>query len=81
MAGNLGSGHTAALCQPNDQNDKRKHQQQMNRAAKGVAADHSQSPHNEQNKENSQHENLTSYYYLTLAGRLKVGFRQTINLR
>jgi hypothetical protein len=48
------------LCQTYYENDERKHQQQMNGSAKGVTADHSQSPHDEQNEENPKHLHSTS---------------------
>ena len=40
----------AALREPDYQNDQGKYQQQMNGAAEGVTADHSQGPHQKQNE-------------------------------
>src|SRR6478735_4032085 len=51
------SNHAAALRQADYQHDQGKHQQQMNGAAEGIAADHPQRPHQEKNEENSEHRN------------------------
>jgi len=51
------SGDAAALRQPDHQSNQSKHQQQMDGATEGVAADHSQRPHQKQNEENREHKN------------------------
>jgi hypothetical protein len=71
------SSYAPALKQADDQHYQGKNQQQMNRTAEGVTADHSQGPHDEQNKENRKHEILLAAIW-TQAGLLKLAFRQKL---
>jgi hypothetical protein len=50
----------------------------MNRTAEGIAADHPQDPHNEQNKKNRKHENAPAAIR-TQAGLLKLALTEVLS--